>query len=455
MNSIRFLPCSFLALSLLASSVMAAVSQQEADQLGTTLTPLGAEKAGNADGSIPAWDGGLPTNAAPVSNGFLSDPFAGEQPEFTITAQNVEQYKDKLTPGQLAMFKRYASTYKIPVFKTHRTVAVPEKIYALAKRSAVQTSTTNDGNALANFADTRYYPFPIPKSGIEVLWNHITRYRGGNARRLITQAAPQVNGSFTLVRFQDMLAYPGDLKDLAPGQGDNILFYFKQEVTAPARLAGNVLLVHETIDQVREPRMAWQYNAGQRRVRRAPQVAYDGPGTAADGLRTTDNFDIFNGAPDRYDWKLVGKQEMYIPYNSYRLESNKLKYSDILKAGHLNQDLARYEKHRVWHVIATLKAGERHIYAKRDLYFDEDSWMGALADHYDGRGQLWRVAEGHALQQYAVQAPIFAVEALYDLIAGRYIALGMRNEEKRGIEYGVSATATDFTPAALRQAGVR
>ncbi|MCY1359993.1 hypothetical protein D9M69_465990 [compost metagenome] len=190
-------------------------------------------------------------------------------------------------------------------------------------------------------------------------------------------------------------------------------------------------------------------------MRRAPQVAYDGPGTAADGLRTTDNFDIFNGAPDRYDWKLVGKQEMYIPYNSYRLESNKLKYSDILKAGHLNQDLARYEKHRVWHVIATLKAGERHIYAKRDLYFDEDSWMGALADHYDGRGQLWRVAEGHALQQYAVQAPIFAVEALYDLIAGRYIALGMRNEEKRGIEYGVSATATDFTPAALRQAGVR
>jgi hypothetical protein len=231
--------------------------------------------------------------------------------------------------------------------------------------------------------------------------------------------------------------------------------YFKQRVTAPSRLAGNVLLVHETIDQVKEPRLAWIYNAGQRRVRRAPQVAYDGPGTASDGMRTADNFDLFSGAPDRYDWKLVGKKEMYIPYNSYKLDSPSLTYDDVLQAGHINQDLTRYELHRVWEVEATLKSGERHIYAKRHMYFDEDSWQLALVDHYDGRGQLWRVAEGHAQNYYSFKTPGYTLEALYDLVAGRYLALGMKNEEKTAWKVGFKASAADFTPAALRNSGVR
>ncbi|SDL96104.1 DUF1329 domain-containing protein [Pseudomonas indica] len=456
MSSKRILQYGALALSLLAGAVMAAVSPDEANQLGTTLTPLGAEKAGNADSSIPEWTGGLPTNAAAVdANGFLADPFADEQPLFTITAANAEQYKDKLSPGQLAMFKRYADTYKIPVYKTHRSVAAPQAIYDAAKKSAVSTQPVDGGNGLSNFSDSRYYAFPIPKSGVEVVWNHITRYRGGNARRLITQATPQTGGSYTLVHFQDEVAFPTEMKDLDPQKAANVLLFFKQRVTAPARLAGNVLLVHETIDQVKEPRLAWIYNAGQRRVRRAPQVAYDGPGTAADGMRTSDNFDMFSGAPDRYDWKLVGKREMYIPYNSFKLDSPNLKYDDVIKAGHINQDLTRYELHRVWEVEATVKTGERHIYAKRHLFFDEDSWQIALADHYDGRGQLWRVGEGHASYHFQRQVATYTLEALYDIIAGRYIALGMKNEEKRGIEFGFQASAADYTPAALRNAGVR
>ena len=170
-----------------------------------------------------------------------------------------------------------------------------------------------------------------------------------------------------------------------------------------------MLLVHETLNQVKEPRLAW-LNAGQRRARRAPQVSYDGPGTAADGLRTSDNFDMYNGAPDRYDWKLEGKKEIYIPYNSYKLDDPKIKYSEIVKAGHINQDLTRYELHRVWHVVATLKPGERHIYAKRDFYIDEDTWQAAEIDHYDGRGTLWRVAEAHAEQYYDKQVPWYAVK---------------------------------------------
>ncbi|VFT23136.1 Protein of uncharacterised function (DUF1329) [Pseudomonas aeruginosa] len=375
MKTARLLSSGALALSLLAGSVTAAVSPDEAAKLGSSLTPIGAQKEGNADGSIPAWTGGLAASAGKVDGkGFLSDPFADEKPLFTITAQNVEQYKDKLSDGQLAMFKRYPETYRIPVYKTHRTVALPAEIDEAVKQSALNVQPINDGNGLSNFEKSRYYAFPIPKNGVEVLWNHITRYRGGNLKRTIVQATPQTNGSFTPIRFEESVAFPQNMPDLDQSKAANILTFFKQQVTAPARLAGNVLLVHETLDQVKEPRLAWVYNAGQRRVRRAPQVAYDGPGTAADGLRTSDNFDMFSGAPDRYDWKLVGKREMYIPYNAYKLNDPTLKYGDIIKAGHINQDLTRYELHRVWEVVGTVKPGERHIYAKRHMYIDEDSW---------------------------------------------------------------------------------
>ncbi|MCU1741579.1 MULTISPECIES: DUF1329 domain-containing protein [Pseudomonas] len=449
----NLLQVGVLGLSLLASGVMAAVSADEAAKLGASLTPMGAEKAGNAAGTIPAWAPMAKTIGTVDSKGFLSDPYASEKPLFIITAQNVEQYKDKLAPGQYAMFKRYPETFKMPVYPSHRGATVPDDVFAAIKENATRTNLVSGGNGLENFKTA--VPFPIPKSGVEVIWNHITRYRGGSVTRLVTQATPQANGSYSLVYFQDQFVFRDKMKDYDPANPGNILFYFKQKVTAPARLAGGVLLVHETLDQVKEPRSAWVYNAGQRRVRRAPQVSYDGPGTAADGLRTSDNLDMYNGAPDRYDWKLEGKQEMYIASDSYKLDSPQLKYADIIKAGHINQDLARYELRRVWHVVATLKEGQRHIYAKRDFYIDEDTWQAAVIDHYDGRGQLWRVAEAHAENYYDKQVPWYALETLYDLQSGRYLALGMKNEEKQAYDFGFTATTSDFTPAALRQDGVR
>ncbi len=442
-----------LTLSLLASSAMAAVSESEAARLGNELTPVGAEKAGNAAGTIPAWTGGLAQDAAPVTpDGFVGDPYASDKPKFTITAQNYEQYKDNLTPGQIAMLKRYPNSYRLPVYETRRSAAMPQHVYDAAARNATQTKLVRGGNGLENF--DKAIAFPIPQDGLEVAWNHITRYRGGNVRRNIVQATPQTNGSYTMVHFEDEVAFPLGMTDLDPERAKNALLFFKQRVTAPSRLAGNVLLVHDSLDQVKDPRQAWIYNAGQRRVRRAPQVAYDGPGTASDGMRTTDNFDMFSGAPDRYDWKLIGKKELYIPYNSYEIASSDLKYDQIIKAGHVNQDLARYELHRVWEIEATLKSGERNIYAKRRFFVDEDSWTIVQSELYDGRGQLWRVGEAHSLQYYQHKVPAYAFEALYDIISGRYIAIGMSNEEKPH-EYGYRASARDFTPAALRNAGVR
>jgi hypothetical protein len=443
-----------LALSLLACHVMAAVSPGEANRLGTELTPLGAEKSGNADGSIPAWTGGLPKTAGQVSaSGFVSDPFAAEKPLFVITAANAAQYQAKLTDGQMALFKRYPQTYKIPVYPTHRTASVPQAIAEEAKQNALKVQPTNNGDGVANFHG--YFAYPIPKTGEEVVWNHITRYLGGSARRSYVQATPQVGGDYTLVRFDEETIYPESVQDLPADRADNLLYFYKQQVTAPARLAGTVALVHETLDQVKEPRLAWVYSAGQRRVRRAPQLAYDGPGSASDGLRTADNLDMFNGAPDRYDWKLVGKKEIYIPYNSYKLESPALKYDDIVKAGHINPDHTRYELHRVWEVVATLKSDARHIYSKRHMYIDEDTWQIVEVDHYDGRGQLWRVAEGHPLYRYDQQTTYAAAETLYDVISGRYLVLGLRNEESRNTQYGLTAKVFDYTPAALRTDGLR
>lgn len=442
-----------IALAFAASTATAAVSQEEANKLGNSLTPIGAEMAGNG-GAIPAWTGGLTTSPAGFKTGDKPvNPFPEDKVQFTITADNYKEYADNLTDGQKAMFEKYPDTYRMPVYQTRRTAAYPQFIYDETKKNATNSKMVQGGNGLENFVQG--VPFPIPQNGLEAIWNHITRYRGGSVRRVVGQATPQANGDYSIVRLQEEFTFATNLSDYDSEKDKNVLFYFKQDVLSPARLAGNVLLVHETLDQIKEPRKAWVYNAGQRRVRLAPQVSYDGPGTASDGMRTSDNLDMYNGAPDRYDWKLVGKKEVYIPYNSYKLKDTSLKYGDIVKAGHINQDLTRYELHRVWKVEATLKDGKRHIYAKRTFYLDEDTWQATEIDHYDGRGELWRVAEAHSLMYYDYTVPWYAVETLYDLNSGRYLVLGLDNEEPTSYEFGFKRTRGDYTPAALRRSGVR
>jgi hypothetical protein len=449
----------FSAISILSLGIgtsagaFAGISQAEADRLGgPELTPLGAERKGNADGTIPEWTGGFTKAPANWKEGEkLADPFPNEKPLFYITAKNYEEYKDKLSPGQIGMLKQYPDTFKMPVYPTHRTAGYPQSVYDEIKAGATKSQLVEGGNGLVKFTSTT--PFPIPETGIELIWNHITRFRGyGSLKRTYTQIPVQANGSFSAVLMEEMASWGRDLF----GQDTNIVILFLQRILAPPRLEGEVLLVHETLDQVKEPRQAWIYNAGQRRVRRAPNVAYDDPGTASDGLRTADDLDLYNGSPDRYTWELKGKQELYIPYNSYRVMQGDLKYSDILQKGHMNPDYLRYELHRVWVVEATLKPGARHIYARRTFYIDEDTWQISIVDHYDGRGELWKLKEGHALVHYQRQVPWLAVESLHDLVSGRYLTTGLDNEEK-GYQYvwDYPAKASDYTPAALRRSSRR
>lgn len=436
-----------------AGNAFAKVSADQAARLGNDLTPIGAEAAANAAGTIPAYTGGLKDIPAGYEAGKpYVDPFASEKPLFVINKANMAQYADNLSAGQKKMLESYA-TYSMPVYKSHRTAIVTDEIAEFAKTNALNTEMVAGGNGLQNFSGV--VPFPIPNGALEVLWNHITRYRGGSLDRTYVQVTPTESGQYSPVKFYEEYSRRFRLKDFAKNKDDNVMFYFKQVVTAPARLAGNVLLVHETIDQVKEARRAWIYNAGQRRVRRAPQVGYDGPGTASDGLRTADNFDMYNGAPDRYDWKLIGKQETYVPYNAYKLDDKSYKYDDLVKPGHLNSEPMRYELHRTWVVEATLKDGQRHVFSKRRFFFDEDTWAILLADMYDGRGELWRFAEAHNKLFYDVPASFTTVEVVHDFPSGRYIANGLANEEPTRYNFDRTYKTKDFTPAALRRAGKR
>jgi hypothetical protein len=443
-----------VAASVNAGNLMAKVSAEEAAKLGNELTPLGAIKAGNAEGTIPAWTGGLtkiPAGYVKGSGDYI-DPYADDKILFTITKANMADYADKLSEGQKKMLTTY-DTFKINVYPTQRSLVIPDEVAQFAKNNALNVELVDGGNGLTGMEGV--VPFPIPKSGLDLVWNQIMRYRGGALERHYVQVTPTANGTFAPIEFVEEFSPRYKLSDIAKNKDDNVFWYFKQQVTAPARLAGNVLLIHETINQVKEPRRAWVYNAGQRRVRRAPQVAYDGPGTASDGLRTTDNFDGWNGAPDRYNWTLDGMQEMYVPYNSYKVDDKSLKYKDVVKPGHLNPDYLRSELHRVWKVTATLKDGQRHIYSKRVMYFDEDSYSMVMADMYDGRGELWRYQEIQSKLLYDFNSYSVVAETVHDLISGRYITGGLANEIPKRYTMGNTYKTKDFTPAALRRSGKR
>jgi hypothetical protein len=436
----------------ISSACWANSSPEQIAQLGKDLTPVGAEMAGNAAGTIPAWTGGITQPPAGYKKGdHHPDPFAGDKPEFSITAENMGKYADKLTVGHQAMLKAYPSFY-MNIYPTHRSASSPQRIYDATRKVAATAELVNNGDGVKGTVNG--IPFPFPTTGVEVIWNHLLRYRGDIASRQIAQAALTRGGDYTLVKFDDEFDLVYSAAGMTEEKLDNKILLFKQVVTAPARLAGNILLVHETLDQIKEPRAAWVYNPGQRRVRRAPNVSYDNPGTASDGIRTNDQFDMFNGATDRYDWKLVGKKEIYVPYNSYKLHSDALKYKDILTPLHVNPEYLRYELHRVWVVDATLKEGERHLYKRRTFYVDEDSWQILAVDIYDNRDQLWRVSEGHPINYYEVPTFWTTLEVHTDLQSGRYIAIGLDNESSM-YNFDIVRTLDDYSPGELRRSGIR
>ncbi|WP_097460687.1 DUF1329 domain-containing protein [Mangrovitalea sediminis] len=446
-------------LSLMGNLAQAGVSPAEAARLKTDLTPFGSIRAGNQAGTIPAWTGGLstPPKSYTHEGQHLPNPFPDDKVLFTITAKNVDLYKDHLSKGVVALIKQYPTTFKVPVYQSRRTHTVPKWVMDNIYKNATNANLVGDGAGISGAYGG--YPFPIlygdsEHKAWEAMWNHLTRWRGVFVTHRFSEAAVQQNGDYSLVESENQVFFNFYNPKGNEGTLDNLLFDYIAFTNSPPRLAGSAVLIHEPINQIKEPRQAWGYNAGQRRVRRAPSLAYDSPIATSDNLRTADDTDMFNGAMDRYNWKYLGTREIYIPYNNYDLASDKLKYKQILGASNVTSKYTRWELHRVHVVEADLKPSARHIYKKRVFYIDADSWGIALVDQYDNHDELWRVSMAFLTDLYDMPGVWTSLNAYYDLQAHRYYVHGLDNEEPS--TYVFENKAPDpryFSPFSLRRFG--
>jgi hypothetical protein len=442
-------------LAFVSGSALAAVSAEEASHLGKDLTPMGAERAGNKDGTIPEW---TPLTTIPAGfqpgSGYRPDAYAGEKPRLVITGQNADQYKAQISAITYTLLKRYP-TYRLDVYPTHRPVNYPQKFVDNTLKNATTAKLADGGVGFENALPG--IPFPIPKSGNEVMWNHIMRYAGEASFCKYDSFTVDSSGTATLsatgLSYQEFpLFHPKNMDTVVKGTDD--LWLIKQEYIAPARRAGESLMVIDHVNSLQAPRKAWQYLPGQRRVKLAPDLCCDTPNPGVAGMATYDDAFIFNGPQDRYDIKLVGKREMYVPYNASKAVNFKGDPKAVSTPNFYDPSLTRWELHRVWVIEATLKPGKRHIYKKRVFYMDEDSWVGLMSDEYDARDQLFR--GGLALVNFSYDAKVFniSLQQIYDVIAGSWGSQGNCGLYK-GITYPTGWPARDWTPDALAGAGIR
>ncbi|MFC4260805.1 DUF1329 domain-containing protein [Marinobacter lacisalsi] len=422
--------CAALLVVASANGAHAAVSQSQANRLGNSLTPSGAVRAGSSDGVIPRWTGGDTTIPAGYegTGDHHVDPYKDDEPRYVVTASNLSEYRDVVPDGAAAMIEAYPDTFRMKVFPTRRNHTVPDHIAQNSRKNAVRASLVDGGNGVQNAFGG--YPFPIlhgssEEKAMQAMWNHLTRWRGRYTEREFAEVVV-VGGQFQPITMRQEVFFNWNREGGSPETLDNVINYYLSTVLAPKQYAGGGILVHETLDQVKEPRKAWGFSAGE--VRQAPSLGYDAPIASSGGLRTVDDTDVFNGALDRFNWEYKGLQEKLIPYNNFELSSDKYSYDEVLGDYHLNPDLTRWELHRVHVVEANLREDARHLYHKRVFYIDEDSWNIALADQYDDQGNLYRVTMAMLKNFYDLPGVWIDIAAYHDLKVRRYHVQGLVNE---------------------------
>jgi len=409
-----------LAVSTAFSSVQAA--DNDAAKLGTTLTPLGGEVAASADGVIPAWTPPGQQDAG-WSYGQTRGQhwkFKNDKPLYSIDANNVAQYAKKLSPGQLELFKKIPG-YRMDVYPTRRSCGVPDFVAANTRKNVGFASLDAGGVALQD-ANVPGVPFPMPTTGAEVMWNMKMRYRGVgfDMSKTVSGISPRKGSGEWLRTATDWFIFtPWGKKGSALFSSfdrlENATYFSYQE---PAALAGQSGVITSTAG---EQATTFYYFPGQRRVRRMPSYSYDAPQIGLDNQYTIDESNIFFGPMDRFDWKLVGKQELLVPYNAFGAYDSSAKVEDVGQQDFIAPEYRRYELHRVWVVEANVKQGMRHQAPKRLFYIDEDSWNGLMAVDYDKQGQIWKVREGYTIPVYETGTCDMEAQAQYNLVDGRYL----------------------------------
>jgi hypothetical protein len=454
---LRAAAISWIPLSLVLSSLSAAatVSADEAAALKTTLTPLGGERAGNKDGTIPAWTGGLTqVPAGFVEGGRRPDPFADETPLLRIDAQNMDRYADKLTDGVKAMLKRYPQTFRIDVYPTHRTAAAPQWVYDNSFKNASRARLIEGYGGLQPQGAYAGVPFPIPKSGAEVIWNHLLRWKGQAWHWDATMYLTTADGKRVLTNnAQAEQMSPYYFRDGSPDKFNGDYYLIRLIDYGPPIRAGEAIVGNQNFND--EKSASYVYLTGQRRVRRLPNACCDTPSPTTAGVMTFDELEVFSGRIGRFDWKLLGKQEMYVPYDSNRT-LQPLKDADVMSEHHMNPNAVRWELHRVWVVEATLKPGERHTVSRSRYYIDEDSWYGLLGDRWDSKGQLWRTMWHLPIVAPDMPGIVAKTFGFYDLLTGTWFVNGLFNEKReqyRGLDKLYPESL--FSPESLAGEGVR
>jgi hypothetical protein len=420
------------------------------------LTPTGAEQAGNAAGTIPSWTGGLPKSEHPIPfDQQLPDPFAGDQKLFSISAENLETHRDHLSAFEQAMLARYPNSYRLDVFPTRRSCSLPQIAYDALAKNAQNAKLVNDGNGISGALLAS--PFPMPKNGLEVYWNHNLAYRAPEMTFKASGGTVYPNGHHTHVIREDLrLSYYHNPETPSFEALDNVESQWRGIWSSPPRISGAGFSMTNTIDQIAKPRNGFMYRPDTRRVMQAPPsaVSYDAPLSSAEGTRNSDNIFLVNGAPDRFEWKLIGKREMYIPYNVYKPGAEGYKVADLATPYHVNPDLIRYELHRVWVVETTLKPGFAHPNPRRVFYFDEDSWIAVGSDLYNAAGELVGGQVGYVKNEYTLPACEQEFDVIYTFESERY------NLDNVKLDFGRTNTdakiqETDFGSAALRRSITR
>jgi len=414
------------------------------------LTPYGAERAGNKEATIPAWDGKAVTTAN--ANGKRSDPFAADKPRLVITAANAAEHAAQLSDGTKALLAKVPG-FKLEVYPTRRSAVFPQVIYEQVLKNATRAKLANDGLTVEGAYGG--IPFPVPHNGHEAIWNHMLSYRGQVTSFVADKYVMTSGGDRILTsRQKTNLIYP--YYDPA-GNAEAFSGEWARariDVTEPPANAGQALMTIDYVDNFGKPKDGWQYLPGQRRVRKSPSIAYDTPDGSAAGLANFDDVNLFIGSQDRYQMKLVGKKEIFVPYNNNGLMAKPIK--EAIGKGSLNPDAVRWELHRVWVVDASLREGKRNVAVKRRFYLDEDTWQAVLTDSWDAQGKLWKT--GQAFTMLAGDQPLASTlsYAWFDLLSGGWVYAAAVNETG-GVNYRAfdAKQMNNFTPSALSSSGVR
>jgi hypothetical protein len=432
--------------------VQGAATPAEAEALKTTLTPYGAERAGNAAGTIPAWTGGSTAPPPGYQQGApRPDPFAEDKPLFSITAANAAQYAAQLPEGAKALFAKFPD-YRMDIYPTRRSAAAPQSVYDNVALNATRARAVGAGIAygVANVAGG--IPFPIPKSGHEVVWNHLLAYWGPARETRLSTYVVSSNGQIDLTSaYREVADFPYYYPGATPDSFGRYYFKTRRIEEAPPSRFGEGYLAWQPLDIARDKFAAWRYLPGEGRVRRGPSLSYDTPDPSASGFQTLDEYYLFFGGPDRYDFRIIGKQEMFVPYNNNRLAA--LPVGQVVGPAHARPDAVRYELHRVWVVEGTLAKGKTHIAPRRRLYIDEDTWFAVYSDSWDEDGRLWKFGHGTMYVMPELPAVILGSQFVYDLILGGYVYGFAFNGEPVHYKVTPPHPATALTPEAMAAAG--